>query len=180
MFDWSKDPSILLCLWVRGGVNPGKVTSSNRKQPFTLTFTTSVNLVTKLPIPQMQGLCLWKEGGIAGEIPFTYRENMKTTYRNSQGKCEHSEKFLLFNTHQYAALNHKASAIMEVTEPSYCGSDHILIFKYTFIISKLQLCEITDRTVGISPSITHQTKMCAWPSGRTASFVDFMFMSISI
>lgn len=39
-------------------------------------------------------------------------------------------------------LNHKASAIMEETEPSYCGSDHILIFKYTFIISKLQLCEI--------------------------------------
>lgn len=107
----------------------------------------------------------------------TWKLHTEIPRENVNIRCEN---FLLFNTHQYAALNHKASAIMEVTEPSYCGSDHILIFKYTFIISKLQLCEITDRTVGISPSITHQTKMCAWPSGRTASFVDFMFMSISI
>lgn len=79
---------------------------------------------------------------------------------NPRGKINiRCENFLLLNTHQYAALNHKASAIIEVTEPPDCGSDHILIFKYTFIIRKLQLCEITDRTVGISPSITHHMMM---------------------
>lgn len=127
LLEWSKDPSIHLWLWVRGGVNPGKVTSSNRKQPFTLTFTPRINLVTNLPVPQMQGLCLWNEGGIPAEIPCTCRENIETPFRKSQGKCEHT-------LWEFPAVKHSPICCAEPQSFIWNGSDRApLLWKWSYL-----------------------------------------------